>query len=387
LTSEFLYVTIFINKIKQRTLNLQNTLTKINTSVSDRILFKRCRRKWDFTSKLRQNLEPRDSFSPSAFFGTGIHFALEDFHGYNLFGHPIAAFQAYYDCFDRETELNIDCEALAALAPGMFNYYIDEWMPTRKKFRTYIYNGIPQVEVRVILELKDLSKQLGLPVYYSMVFDRIVEDDEGRLWIMDFKTVTQFDIAKLETDPQISTYSWGAELYYKRPIEGFVYLQFKKKLVDDPKILKNGDISVDKSQNTNYYRYLELIKFKFGNVNSAPEKYVECLNELLMEESEYGDKYIRYDLVRRNEYSRKKEYGLIKMEILDMMAKDVRIYPNPTAQCKMDCLFRNACIALDDGGDSQYILDNNFKKVEEGTRDKWKKKLIYPKQINTKGEK
>jgi hypothetical protein len=359
---------------------LTNTLTRINTSVSDRTLFKRCRRKWDFTSKLRQNLEPRDSFSASAWFGQGIHFALEDYHGYNRFGNPVNAFQAYYDCFDRETELNIDCENLAAMAPGILTYYIEEWMPTRKQFRTFIYNGVPQVEVKVILELKDLSKELGLPVYYSMVFDRVVEDEEGRLWIEDYKTVTQFDTTKLETDPQISTYSWGAELYYKRPVEGIVFLQLKKKLVEDPRILKNGDISSDKSQSTNYYRYLELLKMTYGNTASAPEKNQECLNELLLEESEYGDKYIRYDLVRRNSFARKKEYGLIKMEILDMMAKDVRIYPNQTANCKMDCLYRNACIATDDGSDAQYILDNNFKKRDETSRDKWRKKLVYPEQ-------
>jgi hypothetical protein len=361
---------------------LNNTLTRINTSVSDRTLFKRCRRKWDWTSKLRQNLEPIDTISQHLFFGSGIHFALEDYHGWNRFGNPVAAFQAYYDCFDRETELNIDCENLAALAPGILTYYIEEWMPLRKQFHTFWYNGIPQVEVRVILELKDLSKELGLPVYYSMVFDRVVEDDEGRLWIEDYKTVTSFDISKLETDPQISTYSWGAELYYKRPVEGMLWLQLKKKLVEDPRMLKNGTISYDKSQSTNYYRYLELLKMSYGNVESAPDKNVECLNELLMEESDLGDKYIRYDLVRRNAYERKKEYGLIKMEILDMMDKNVRIYPNQTKDCKNDCKFRNACMAMSDGSDYQYILDNNFQKKEDGKRDTWKKKLVYPSQVN-----
>jgi hypothetical protein len=52
--------------------------------------------------------------------------------------------------------------------------------------------------------------------------------------------------------------------------------------------------------------------------------------------------------------------------------------------CKRFCNFRTACIALDDGMDYKFILDNNFKKVDD-TRDKWKKKLIYPKQIK-KGE-
>ena len=352
-------------------------MENFKTSVSDRTLFKRCKRKWDFASKLRQNLEPIDSISANLWFGTGIHFAMEDYHGYNKFGHPADAFEAYYNCFDREKELNFDCETLASMAPGILYYYTDEWLPKRKVFKTYWYNGEPQIEVRVILHLPELTKLIGKPVYYSMVFDRVVEDEEGRLWILDYKTTKSFDVSKLETDPQISTYSWGGELYYKRPIEGMIYLQFKKTLVEDPRILKNGDISSDKSQNTNYYRYLELLKMTYGNVNSAPEKQRDCLDNLLMEESDLGDKYIRYDMVRRNDYQRKHEYDLIKQEILDMADSNLRIYPNPTKDCKSDCNFRTACIAMDDGSDYKFILENNFQKAIKD-RDEWRKKLVYP---------
>ena len=344
---------------------------------SDRILFKRCRRKWDFISSLRQNLEPKDAFSSAAWFGTGIHFAMEDYHSVNKFGHPAIAFQAYYDCFDRQNELNMDCETLATLAPGMMYHYTDSWLPLRQKFETFVYKDKPQVEVLVIVELRQLSKKYGFPVYYSMRFDRVVKDELGRLWIMDYKTVTKFDTGKLETDPQISAYSWGAELYYRQPIEGMIYLQLKKALVNEPVVLKNGDISVDKRQSTTYYKYKEALKFKYGSLANIEDKHQECLDVLLSKESDMGDDFIRYDPVRRNDYERKKEYDLIIMETEDMLNKNLPLYPNPTADCYWDCQFRPVCLSQNDGSDFKFILNNNYS-IRKKEEEKWRNKIRYP---------
>ena len=351
----------------------------IQIHTSDRILFKQCRRKWNYQSPLRQNLEPKDVFSSYFWFGSGYHFALEDYHGYNRFGSPDLAFQAYYDCFDPAT-LTMDCEALATMAPGMFAHYINEWLPKRKQFRTLWIDGKPQVEVEVIFELKELSKIAGEPVYYSMKFDRVVLDEYDRLWIMDYKTAANFDIDKLETDPQISVYSWGGELYYNKPIEGMVYLQFKKALIGDPKILKRpaGAISIDKTQSTNYYKYLEALKFKYGVLQEAPPENLETLDYFLSLESELGDNFIRYDLVRRNDANKKKQYELILLEGKEMLNKDLSIYPNPTRDCAKNCPFRTVCISEDDGSDWKFILDNNFI-IKKGEQDLWRSKIQYQK--------
>lgn len=348
----------------------------LSIHTSDRILYKRCRRKWDYSSHLRKNLEPSGSFSPHLWFGTGIHFALEDFHGYNKFKSPVNAFQAYYDCFNRETELDMDCETLATIAPGMLSYYQYEWLPLRKPFKTLWINGVPQLEVEILLDLPQISEIIGRPVHYSMRLDRVVEDDLGRLWVMDYKTAKAFDTGKLETDPQISAYCWGAELYYGREIEGMVYLQMKKTIVEDPKILKNGSVSVDKSQNTNFYRYRDMLNFKYS-LEDIPEKNQECLDYLLKQESELGDTIIRYDLVRRTQFAKEKEYELIKMEILEMLNPDIPIYINPTRDCYNDCSFRPICMAQNDGYDFQFILENNYQ-TRKGEYETWKKKLILP---------
>lgn len=353
-------------------------MTSIHTS--DRILFKRCRRKWNYASPLRLNLEPKEVFSIYFWVGTGFHFALEDYHGYNKFGDPAKAFQAYYECFDRN-DLTMECEAYTEIVPVMFDHYINSWLPKRKQFKTFWLNGKPQVEVEVILELKELSKLVGKPVYYSMRFDRMVLDEYDRLWVMDYKTVSSFDTNKLETDPQISVYSWGAELFYQRPIEGMIYLQFRKVPIGEPKILKRpaGAISIDKNQNTNYYRYLDALKDAYGSLEEAPAENLETLDFLWQQESELGDKYIRYDLVRRNKYSKDKQYELILQESKDMLNPNLSIYPNPTRDCYKDCPFRAVCLAEDDGSDPSFILNNNYEN-KRGDKDKWRKKLIYPQQ-------
>jgi len=350
----------------------------ITLHTSDRILFKQCRRKWNYSSPLRMNLEAKDVFSSYFWFGTGFHFALEDYHGYNKFGRPEKAFDAYYNCFDPNL-LTMDCEALATMAPGIFSHYIDDWLPKRKQFNTLWIDGKPQVEVEIMFELTELSKFFGEAVYYSMKFDRVVFDEYKRLWVLDYKTASAFNIDKLETDPQISVYSWGGEIYYKKPIEGMVYLQFKKALIGDPKILKRpaGAISIDKTQSTNYYKYLEALKFKYNCLQDYPPENLETLEYFLSLENELGDNFIRYDLVRRNQCSKKKQYELILLEGYDMLNKKLPIYPNPTRDCAKNCSFRTVCLAEDDGSDWKFILDNNFT-IRKGEDILWREKIQYP---------
>ena len=61
---------------------------------SDRMGFKRCRRRWGWQSHLRGNLTPVESASP-LWYGSGFHYAMEDFHGEKVWPTGVAAFEAY----------------------------------------------------------------------------------------------------------------------------------------------------------------------------------------------------------------------------------------------------------------------------------------------------
>ena len=178
---------------------------------SDRLMFRRCRRRWGWNSHLRGNIGPKQNASP-LWMGSGFHFALEDCHGENHYGHPTAAFQAYTDATIRQSRYNLqklpgDLEELRVLAIGMLEYYWDEWLKNRDPLTTFIWNGKPQVEVNFRVEIPIEVQAYGYDkVYYSGTIDRVAIDEHGQLWIVEYKTAKAIQTMHLDNDTQVSSY-------------------------------------------------------------------------------------------------------------------------------------------------------------------------------------
>src|SRR5215471_11175705 len=67
---------------------------------SDRGTFKRCRRKWDWSSPMRRNLQPNvEMMRPdkNLWFGTGIHYALAQYYNPTLRRDPIETFLWWWE--------------------------------------------------------------------------------------------------------------------------------------------------------------------------------------------------------------------------------------------------------------------------------------------------
>jgi len=333
----------------------------------DRIAFKRCRRKWNFSSPLRQHLTSKIESNSNTWFGSGIHFALEDYHGYRRFQSPKHAYQAYYNVFLKHFPnlLPEDHEELLGLAFGILDYY-ELWLSYRSsEYRTFYVDGEPQVEVEFSIEIPELTKYAGQKVVYQGAFDRIVVDPYDRLWVMDYKTVKNFDTDKLELDAQISAYCWAAEQYYGMPVEGVVYLQIKKSFPQWPKELVDGGLSVDKRQRTTHRLFKQALIEHGYDMENLPDKYVNYLNYLAEQETYEGDRYIRWDAVRRNEYFKQHEYQMIVLEGMDMLNPNIPLYPNPTRDCTWDCPYRTVCLAICDGSDWEFLLQQEFERKED----------------------
>lgn len=353
-----------------------NDFIEIHTH--DRIRFKRCRRKWYFQSPTRLHLQHIDA-PPNIhlWFGTGFHFALEDFHGYNRFGDPVKALEAFYYAF-KDDQLPEEGAETIALGMKMFEHY-KQWMQRRDSYETVWMDGKPQVEVRFALELEDLSEKAGRPVVYRGTIDRLVQDVEGRYWIEDYKTAKRIDLSKLVNDPQISAYTWAAEQFYGLPIEGMLYTQFVKDSPSAPKHLVRGGLSVDQKQKTTYdvYRRELLDLYPSGNF---PSKYINFLNDLAARETPEGDPFIRRDGVYRNTQAKEKTYEYIIGEVSEMINPDLPIYPNPTRDCSWECTeFRTVCTAMDEGDDWEYLLNNFYRRKEEYD-ETWRDRIKWPKQ-------
>lgn len=358
---------------------------------SDRITFKQCRRRWGWSSHLRHNLGPKHGIS-ALWFGSGIHFALEEFHGYNRFGHPKAAFLAYVDAFQRsikgrEYKLPDDVNDLIELGQSMMDYYII-WLKQRVNsvgaLKTLWVDGVPQVEVNFKFRIPGDWSHYGYDeVYYSGTIDRVCIDDNGLIWPIDYKTAKNIETLHFLTDPQVSAYMWAVPHLYdplKYPVGGFLYMQLRKTLPNPGRILQNGSVSTAQNQGTNYYMYRQTLIEVYGSVDNSPEPNQQFLRNLMMYVDEWKDEVVQVDRIGRNDRHGQSEGAKIIMEVEDMLNPDLPLYPNPTRMCahwQYPCPFLSPCTSLDDGSDWIHELEMTTEPREE-VYDGWRNFIVWP---------
>lgn len=346
---------------------------------SDRITFKKCRRRWGWSSHLRHNLGPKQAQSP-LWLGSGFHFGLEDFHGYNRFGHPRDAFLAYIKVFKDHfpNKLPERWELDRDLGVEMLEYYILWLQQQRDPLRTFWFNGEPQVEVNFRFEVPfDASKWGYEKVIYSGTIDRVVEDENGLLWFMDYKTAKAIQTLHYLTDPQVSVYMWAGPYIYGREMGGFIYQQHRKTIPRAPTKLVRGGVSIAQNMSTSRLLYKQTLEEVYGTVESAPRENIDYLNGLTLREHPDYDDYIRRDKINRNSASAEAEGTKILLELEDMLNPDLPLYPNPDRDCAVMCSFHSPCVSLDDGSDWRYELDNTME-PRPNSYDPWRSYIKYP---------
>jgi hypothetical protein len=367
---------------------LENLTQKARIAVirtSDRILFKKCRRRWAWQSHLRSNLQPTRSAGP-LWFGSGVHYALEDFHGENHYGHPWTAFKAFVKASKayRPNSLPADYKELAILGRGMLCYYADSWLKGRDPLRTFVYNGIPQLEVNFRIPIPyDATKWGYDAVVYSGTIDRIVIDDNGNLWVMEYKTAKAIQTHHYEADPQVTTYLWAAaNLYPGYNIMGVIYMQFKKTIPQAIEPLSSGKISTAKNLVTSHRLYRQGLIRQYGKDywNLLSQEHKDFLNELAKKEDSEKDAFIRRDRIYRNATMCAAEGDKILMEVEDMLNPDLALYPNPVRECKFMCPFSSPCVSIDDGSDWEYEMKHEYEQRPKGY-DEWRKFLPPPEAL------
>src|SRR3990167_8296884 len=243
---------------------------------SDRIAFKKCRRSWSWSSHLKANLGPRHLPGP-LWFGSAVHYALEDYHGYHHFASASDAFRAYCIATSKQhlRDLPDDAHELFQLGTAMMDYYENGWLATRRADNTYWEDGVPQVEVNFEIEvpldenplLRAYADAHGVDVVlYRGTIDRIVIDGYGRLWVDEYKTAKIAEHMHYQTDPQVTTYMWVARhIYPNHEIAGVIYHQFVKRLPEQPRILSTGFFSTASNLTTSVNLYKPALEKMYGS--------------------------------------------------------------------------------------------------------------------------
>jgi RecB family exonuclease len=323
--------------------------TPIRTS--DRSYFKRCRQLWDFTSVLRQNLEPFQR-AEALDFGTAIHAALECYYDPEAWpdvdAREKAAIMGFLGAIQKVEKLvvegpldfEIDFNEQRMLGLGMLDNYF-KWAPAHDNFKP-VY-----VEV-----------EFEVPLYAGSVYqgriDLIVEDDYG-YWIVDHKTTAVFGATEwLVLDDQCASYAWALRRQLGLEVRGVIYNELRKKLAHPPTVLKNGTLSVSKSQETTYELYMATII----ELGLNPADYDDVLEYYA---SDAAQQYFRRTKVIFNKHTLENVEKRILLEAQEMMDNPA-IYPTPSRFNCTGCRFFAPCVALQEGADYETILSENYQR-------------------------
>lgn len=335
----------------------EQVLPVIHTS--DRIAFKRCRRKWDLGSYMRQNLTP-DKINDKLWLGTGVHYALAEYyaHGTNLLDafdswveSQIINIQKNGSLWDEQREM---INEVVQLGAGILEHY-QQWA-SQADGDWFVRVAFTEKDFKVPICDPATGKTVG---WYEGRLDGIVEDVNGLYWLLEHKTAAVVDTTKLPLDEQCTSYIWAAEQIYGIKLEGVIYNVLRKKVPTKPVKLVKGGLSVNKNIDTTYQVYLDALIEEYGHLNAIPmQQYSEILTKLREQENKF---FVR-ERVRRNRFEIANAGVQIFQELRDMTREDLYLYRNPTQDCRWDCDFRSVCLCMSDGSDYKELINACYKK-------------------------
>lgn len=345
-------------------------------SISDMMTFLQCREKWDLSSPNRQSL--RHKVSPRMYLtmGTAVHEAIdaqaEGFdpnnaaHGF-LYEERLKQVEAYqkdtgFSPWPQEME-NWDDQA--GLTEAMVKQYFDHYgydNPLADQGLRYLATEVPfKIDISGIIDIPDS--------YFVGTFDGIAVDEADRLWLVENKTYTQKpDLQDLMVHFQTTGYSVAWQLLTGLPLTGALYNGVAKKLIKEPRRLKDGSLSKDVSQQTTLTRYLSAMQAD-GIPPDEPgfEKILKKLTEI---ETQGDTRFFYREKFFYNEYQRD-SWAQDFYAIAHEMATDPKIYRtvpyNGCGKQGADCWWRDLCFAKHTGQDHQALIDQKYTVDSYGT--------------------
>lgn len=352
-------------------------------STTERQEFKECRRRWDFGSLSRQGIEPNRP-AMALWFGTGIHFALEQLYKYRKV-YPVADQDeetfiegVWRDWAAKEmdriaasqgklwdeqvAEFNKSVELGVGMLQGYCTWSVAADAKDVTGFKRMLYTekefavAVPD-ESGEPYRFVDISGK-AWEIWLVGRLDMVVQDWDDRVWILDHKTSKdRLDPEILTLDDQMTMYMWAAQTILQTPVAGCYYNVLRKKLPTVPKVLASGKgLSKDKSIDTTYEVYLKAIE----DNGFDPEDYAEYLNMLLNKDTGFFTRV----KVHRNPHEIAMAGRMLLLEAIDMLNAPY-IYPNPTWDCRWKCDYKDLCLAMNRNDDVEYLRKALYRKREK----------------------
>jgi hypothetical protein len=337
--------------------------------------FLNCRKQWYY-----QWVEGIEAKKPDKklFFGTAFHKWLENYYnsGCNKLQADLET-SIWINEQDTKDMDQTDIDDMMSLMRGVAEHYHNTYGETDKDFK------VIATELEFIIKLDD-------SLYMTGTIDLVYEVD-GKIRFMDHKTVSSITMyeEKAVMDRQISRYWWALkmiaagigevkdketgewvqyEVLKGKSIDGFDYNLIAKDFPKEPKVLKSGKLSTDKSQKTTY----ELFMKKLNEVGVFTDDYLDFVEFLRTK----PDQFTKRVDVRRSDAELESsawEFSYTAGDIHDikLMIKnnpntiEPLTYRNITNNCMHMCQFKSLCQTAIDGGNVNMVKNLGYKKREE----------------------
>ena len=340
--------------------------------ISDIITYKKCRRAWNWSSPLRNNLERKKPYMPF-FAGSALHYmiAQHDEHGQDY----ITSLRDFLhkelpqitDSF-KSLEwivLRGEIAAQVRLVKSMMEEYL--WYCRNTDVDDGLVYLASEIDFAVPvpmpydLQIDGKLVQHSNQFYYSGTVDGLVWNSRtGEYWLLEHKTCRSLEerAQLLINDPQATAYLWAMGEIMGVPLAGIYYNLIRKKEPTVPNTLKNGTLSTRKDMDTSP-RIFNRTVYRNHGVEAPESRYASFYDDLVTTPS----KFVRRVPVRRTasqltQFAR--DLYAIGSEMTD---RTQAIYPNETWACP-SCLFREPCATMFLGADYETQLANDYRQKE-----------------------
>lgn len=358
---------------------------------SDRELFKRCRRAWDFGSRERQNYEPVKPMRVFDF-DRAIHDALAVYYFPGMWEWnrqivlPLVIegfFKSMYNQRDRyikehgelSDEEERDWNEHIKLGEGMLKRYFD-WASTIDRFSPIQVEPDFEVNIPDPLHLgQDLVAPGSVPIVpirYRGRVDLLVVDEYNAYWLVDHRIVEKAweDIDQLLLDEQGVSYCWALENFFPgMKIAGVIYNEICKEVPpveDRAEPIETGQIKDEPLQSGGLAPLLVE-----RNRSAGPEMgqavqhrriYMQAIREPDSVIRQQGNEFFRRTQIPRSRATIENFGRQIVIEAMEITNPGVRLYPSPSMENCSRCVYRRPCIAMNEGSDVGSILETSYRK-------------------------
>lgn len=333
--------------------------------ISDVRQFKTCRRRWNWSSPLRRRLEPAIPYMPF-FTGRAVHHALEMYYSDGIpllqsLDHFLQNERQHMGALWPQEEEKI--QEQIDLLVGMIQHYglwIESEAQLPSKWADSNLDFIA-LETEFSVPIRTPSGRASPRVFLAGRMDGVVRlKDDGSVWLWEVKTSVSIQGLKdsLANDPQAGAYILAARELFDVEPRGVLYNIMRKKIPTKPEILKSGLLTRRKNIDTTADAYLEAVREHHPDWTRETiyQNYFEILQHLLDKGNTF---FARYPVSRYDEELDQLQRDLHTVS-LEMVHPWTPIYPNESWINCNKCPFRTPCLAMNSGGDVEFILENEY---------------------------